>query len=69
MAREIQPKPSSDLAKEEWLPDGEVERTAEAGDTRIYKSSGINPGKRRRLEMMQEERELQKALREVFDED
>ncbi|WP_415883990.1 PA3496 family putative envelope integrity protein [Neptuniibacter sp. QD72_48] len=35
----------------------------------IYKKESINPAKRRRLEAMREEKELQKDLREIFDDD
>lgn len=68
MARNPRHDQTSDPVDEEWLADGEFD-SAEEESSVIYKSSGINPSKRRRIEMMQEERELQKALREVFDDE
>ena len=35
----------------------------------IYKKESINPAQSRRLEAMREEKELQKDLREIFDDD
>ncbi|WP_415891975.1 PA3496 family putative envelope integrity protein [Neptuniibacter sp. PT8_73] len=35
----------------------------------IHKKESINPAKRRRLEAMREEKELQRDLREIFDDD
>jgi len=69
MARDMQHDQASDPVEEDFLADGEFESSSEVEDARIYKSSSISPSKRRRIEMMQEERELQKALREVFDDD
>ena len=68
MARNPRHDPTSDAVDEEWLADGEFDSADEESSV-IYKSSAINPSKRRRIEMMQEERELQKALREVFDDE
>lgn len=68
MARNPRHDQASDQVEEEWLADGEFDSSEDESSV-IYKSSGINPSKRRRIEMMQEERELQKALREVFDDE
>lgn len=68
MAKNPRHDQASDQVEEEWLADGEFD-SSENESSVIYKSSGINPSKRRRIEMMQEERELQKALREVFDDE
>lgn len=68
MARNPRHDQTSDQVEEEWLADGELDSSEDESSV-IYKSSGINPSKRRRIEMMQEERELQKALREVFDDE
>jgi len=35
--------------------------------TTIHKKESINPAKRRRLEAMREEKELEKGLRDIFD--
>ena len=69
MARDMQHDQASDPVEEDFLADGEFASASEVEDARIYRSSSISPSKRRRIEMLQEERELQKALREVFDDD
>lgn len=54
---------------DDWMVETESEDSAEIEEAIIHKRSGIDPNKRRRIEMMQEERELRRALREVFDDD
>ncbi|WP_415885228.1 PA3496 family putative envelope integrity protein [Neptuniibacter sp. QD37_6] len=54
------------LSDESLLKD---ELTASKELSTIYKKESINPAKRRRLEAMREEKELQRDLREIFDDD
>lgn len=54
---------------EDWMPEQQANDSSEVEEAIIHKRVGIDPKKRRRIEMMQEERELRRSLREVFDDD
>lgn len=69
MARSEQQNRTPLIDPEDWMLESDSDESDDLEEAVIRKRSSIDPHKRRRIEMMQEERALQKALREVFDED
>lgn len=59
----------NNASEDDWTTEPMQDAASEGEVNQIYTSGGINPSKRRRIEMLQEERVLRKSLREVFDED